>query len=460
MPRRLFALVDCADFYVSCERVFDPGLARRPVAVLSNNDGCVIARCEEVKAAGVPMGAPYFTCRRDLDAIGARIFSSNYTLYADMSRRVMETLHTITPDVEVYSIDEAFLVLPGPEAGADVGRERARLDALARSIRARVLQWTGVPVRVALAETKTLAKAGVALAKRLEREGAEPALCFWAHPARGAFLSALSVREVWGISSRWGRRLEGIGAPDVAAFVALPDPVIRKTLSVVGLRTAYELRGVPCLGLEHDPPVRQSLIRSRSFRQPVTDHSTVTEAVANHAARAGEKLRREGLVAGRIAALVTTKGVGEGPHRTGWVDLPLPSPSNRTPDLIRTARESAALGFRARDLYGYVYRYRKAGVVCTDLRPARPIQSQMFVPERTFDPEWAGKQDRLHAAVDGLNRRFGRRTVAFAAQGVPSRLAATEGAGGPEAAPAWGMARDHTHRPYTTSWDDLPVAKA
>lgn len=458
MPRRLFALVDCANFYVSCERVFDPRLEGRPVAVLSNNDGCVIARSEEVKAAGVPMGAPYFKCRRLLDALGARIFSSNYTLYADMSRRVMETLHTITPDVEVYSVDEAYLVLPGPEADADPEAERARLDAVARSIRARVLQWTGIPTRVALAETKTLAKAGVAFARRVERDRAEPAICFWGHPSREAFLDGLSVREVWGISRRWGRRLEGLGAPTASAFAALPDPVIRKTLSVVGLRTAYELRGVPCLGLEHDPPVRHSLIRSRSFRQALTDLDAISEAVATHAARAGEKLRREGLVAGRIAALVTTKGVGEGPHRTGWVDLPLDTPSNRTPDLIRTAKQSAALGFRARDLHGYVYRYRKAGVVCTDLRPADPVQSQMFVSERTFDPVWTGEQDRLLAAVDRLNRRFGRRTVAFAAQGVPRRLAAMDG--DPEAVPDWGMARDHDHHPYTTRWESLPVAKA
>ena len=457
MPRRLFALVDCANFYASCERVFDPSLEGRPVAVLSNNDGCVIARSEEVKAAGIPMGAPYFKYKRELQAIGARIFSSNYTLYADMSRRVMETLHTVTPDVEVYSVDEAFLVLPGPEADSEA--ERARLDALARSIRERVFRWTGIPVRVALAETKTLAKAGVSLAKRLEREGAPPALCYWGHPARAAHLDGLSVRKVWGISSRWGRRLEALGANTASGFAALPDPVIRKTLSVVGLRTAYELRGVSCLGLEHDPPVRKSLIRSRSFRAPLTDLDAITEAVATHAARAGEKLRREGLVAGRIAALVTTKGTGEGPHRTGWVDLPLDVPTNRTPDLIRAAKRSAALGFVDRDLYGYVYRYRKAGVVCTDLQPARPVQTQAFAPERVFDPAWAEGQDRLFEAVDRLNRRFGRRTVSFGAQGAPRRLAAMESEGGPEA-PAWGMARAFAHRPYTTRWDDLPVVRA
>lgn len=460
MPRRLFALVDCANFYASCERVFDPALEGKPVAVLSNNDGCVIARSEEVKAAGVPMGAPYFKCKRELGAIGARIFSSNYSLYADMSRRVMETLHTVTPDVEVYSVDEAFLVVPGPETGACPEAERARLDAFARSVRDRVWRWTGIPTRVALAETKTLAKAGVALAKRLERDGGVPALCFWGHPAREAFLARLSVRDVWGISRRWGRRLEGLGAATVADFVALPDPVIRKTLSVVGLRTAYELRGVSCLGLDHDPPVRQSLIRSRSFRQPITDLATISEAVATHAARAGEKLRREGLVAGRIAALVTTKGVGEGPHRTGWLELPLATPTNRTPHLIRAAKSSAAQSFEPCDFYGHPYRYRKAGVVCTDLRPARPVQTQAFVPARAFDPAWTGEQDRLHEAVDRLNRRFGRRTVAFAAQGAPKRLAALESEGDAETAPAWGMARDHTHHAYTTRWDKLPVVRA
>ena len=193
MPR-LFALVDCASFYVSCERLFDPALARRPVVVLSNNDGCVIARSEEAKALGVPMGAPFFQWRRKLEAAGVAVFSSNYVLYADLSRRVMETLETLAPEVEPYSIDEAFLVVNV--------EDRAAGEAFARRVYERVLRWTGIPVRVALAETKTLAKAGCELAKAEERRGDAPALCFWRHPAREAFLGGLAVEEVWGIGRR------------------------------------------------------------------------------------------------------------------------------------------------------------------------------------------------------------------------------------------------------------------
>src|SRR5690606_34043430 len=180
-PRRLFALVDCSAFYCSCERAFDPALEKRPVAVLSNNDGCVIAATAEVKAVGVRTGEPYFKCKDKLEALGAAVYSSNYTLYADVSRRVMETLLTFTDDVEVYSIDEAFLALPVRD-GADPEEERARFEALAAQIHERVLRWTGIPVRVSVAETKTLAKAASVLAKERMRAGEPPCVVFWGAP--------------------------------------------------------------------------------------------------------------------------------------------------------------------------------------------------------------------------------------------------------------------------------------
>ena len=205
-PRRLFCLVDCSNFYVSCERLFRPDLADVPIAVLSNNDGCVVARSEEVKALGVAMGAPFFKVREKLEASGVEVFSSNYELYADLSRRVMDCLHTFSPDVEVYSIDEAFLSLstPRPE-----DREHDRLAALVHEIRTRVWRWTGIPVRVSIAETKTLTKVGSEYAKVLAKRGHEPCVSLYgmSDDERDLILRATAIRDVWGVGSSYGRKL-------------------------------------------------------------------------------------------------------------------------------------------------------------------------------------------------------------------------------------------------------------
>ncbi|MEM6328238.1 MAG: Y-family DNA polymerase, partial [Bacteroidota bacterium] len=308
-PRRLIGLVDCSAFYCSCERVFDPRLEAVPVAVLSNNDGCVIARSQEIKDVGIKMGAPFFKCRSDLREIGAAVFSSNYTLYGDMSRRVMETLHSFTPDVAQYSIDEAFLSIPTPPGSPEAVRER--VEALAREIRARVLQWTGIPVRVSFAETKTLAKAASEYAKVLLARGEDPCVCLFGHPNREDWLAEMYVGDVWGVGRRWATRLATLGGSTAATLAGLPDTLIRSHFNIVLLRTVHELRGHSCLPLDDAPLVRQTLVKSRSFGEPVSDLTSLSQAVSTHAARAAEKLRREGLIAGRISAFITTKGFGK-----------------------------------------------------------------------------------------------------------------------------------------------------
>ena len=334
-PRRLVGLVDCSAFYCSCERAFDPGLVGVPVAVLSNNDGCVIARTAEVKALGVKMGEPFFKCRRRLAEAGVVVKSSNYELYADVSRRVMTCLESFTPDVETYSIDEAFVTVPVPR-GTD-GEARERIERLASEIRRRVLQWTGVPVRVSFAETKTLAKAASEWARGRLAEGGEPVVCFWGHPEREAFLDALPVEDVWGIARKWGQRLRDLGGPTAARFAALPDRLVRRHLNVVALRTAYELRGVPCITTDGPVGGRRTLVRSRSFGRPVMEVRELKEAVATHAARAAEKLRREGLACRAVGAFVTTRHFGDGPHRSGSQAVSLGQATNRTSDLVRAA---------------------------------------------------------------------------------------------------------------------------
>ncbi|PAP77078.1 Y-family DNA polymerase [Rubrivirga marina] len=453
--RRLVALVDCSAFYVSCERVFDPSLDGLPVAVLSNNDGCVIARSQEVKDAGVRMGEPFFKCRRELADMGARVYSSNYTLYGDMSRRVMDTLLSVSPHVVPYSIDEAFVHLPTGGRTGDALREH--MEATAREIRRRVLRWTGVPVRVSVAETKTLAKAASEYARTLLKAGGEPVVCLWGHPDREAFLASLDVGDVWGVGRRWGQRLRDLGFSTAAKLAGAPDAVIRSRFNVVLLRTVHELRGTACVRDGDGPVERKTMVRSRSFGEPVEDVDVVRQAVATHAARAAEKLRREGLVAGRVGAFCTTKGFGQGPHRTGWVERDLTVASARTPDLIRAAMLALGEAFVAADAQGRTYRYRKAGVILNELRPVGTEQGALFgADERT--PEWTAAQGRLMDAVDACNRRFGRRAVAFAAMGPLSALRkARDGAAG---APQWEMRRERMSPRYTTRWGEIAAVRA
>ena len=453
-PRRLFALVDCSAFYCSCERVFDPSLVGVPVAVLSNNDGCVIARSQEVKDLGVPMGAPFFEHRRQLEAAGVRVFSSNYCLYGDVSRRVTATLETFTPDVEVYSIDEAFLSVPTPNGSP--GEVCAEMERRAREVRARVLRWTGIPVRVSWAETKTLAKAASEWARARLAAGDEPCVCLWGHPGRAGWLARMPVSDVWGVGRRWASKLGALGVTTAAGLAALPGGVVRQRFNVVLARTAAELRGVPCLPLEDAPVARQTLVKSRSFGEPVSEAGPLSQAVATHAARAAEKLRAEGLVAGRIAAFVTTKGFGAGPHRSGGADEALVEATADTTALVAAARRCLGRAYAARDGRGRSYRYRKAGVTLLEIRPAGTEQRGLF--SAGGGPTGADRAGRaaLMAALDAANRRFGKRAVVVASQGCPSTLSRARASSG---APAWETRRERMSPRYTTRWDELPTVR-
>ena len=439
---RLVALVDCSAFYCACERLFRPDLEGRPIVVLSNNDGCVIARNDQAKVLGVVMGAPYFTVRRRLERDGVAVFSSNYALYADLSRRVMTVLERFSPEVEVHSIDEAFLTVSA-RAGADgtpAPGERDRLAALAAGVRAEVLAVTGIPVRVSLAETRTLAKAASEYARA---HGGS--VCFWGHPDRPAFLDALPVGEVWGIGPRWAARLQAEDVRTARQFADLDDARLRQRYTVVGLRTAWELRGVPCVRPGDGSP-RRSLVRSRSFGRRTTALGPISEAVATHAARAAEKLRAEGLRAGALQVYVTTGQHGPGPHRHGALAAPFAHPTASTFEIVAAARRLLAACHRPADAAGRPYRYLKAGVVLTELAPEGACQADLFAPR-------AAEHPALLAAVDRVNARFGRHAVAVAAQGSPRTLAQMEAGGGP----AWAMRRDLMSPRYTTSWDALPL---
>jgi len=423
----VIALIDCQAFYVSCERVFDPALRGRPTVVLSNNDGCIIARSAAAKAAGVPMGAPVFKWRDELEAMDAAVLSSNYALYADLSRRVTAVLETMCIDLERYSIDECFVTLPA--------LDRDALRALGERIRRRVRDWVGIPVRVAIGPTKSLAKIADEKAKADKRAGDGTGVYVCPpEPDLDVLLYRTDVGDVWGIGPSYEETLREHGVTTAADFRALPDPWIRSTMTVVGLRLARELRGQRCLDLDLVGPDRQSLIRSRSFGTPVEAKAELRQALAKHAQRAAEKLREEDLVARGIGAFITTKTHGPPPHYANEAQATLDEHTAAAPPFVRSSRCLLDVLYRAGPAY------RKAGVMLYAIRPRRPHQGSLFGRPVQDD-------EALMQAVDEINGTMGRGTIGVAAAGLPGDR-------------DWTMTRDNTSQHYTTRWDELPVARA
>ncbi|HTW53386.1 MAG TPA: Y-family DNA polymerase [Stellaceae bacterium] len=415
----LIALVDCNNFYVSCERVFQPELRGKPVVVLSNNDGCVIARSNEAKALGIAMGAPWHLHRKQFEAAGVIVRSSNYTLYGDMSSRVMSVLSTFTPDLEIYSIDEAFLGLSG------LG---LRLESHARALRAAVLRWTGIPVSVGIAPTKTLAKVANHAAKKDQKHGGVVLLLDEA--AQDDALSKIELTDLWGVAGRLAARLRAIGI-DAPLDLKRGDPrLIRERLGVVTARLALELRGVRCLDLERVTPDRKSIMASRSFGRPVTALTELREAVASYTARAAEKLRRQHLATASLMVFIETNRFkpDDAQHYAAW-PVRLPVATSDSARLIGAALAGLAAIWRDG------CRYKKAGVVLLDLHPAGAVQ------EGLFDKRDDARRVMLMRTVDRLNLRFGRDTVSFAAAGRRQR--------------PWKLQRELLSSCYTTAWDGL-----
>ncbi|WP_169979838.1 Y-family DNA polymerase [Tautonia rosea] len=419
----MFALVDCNNFYASCERVFNPTLRARPVVVLSNNDGCIIARSQEAKDLGLKMGQPYFEARPLITKHGVAVFSSNYALYGDMSRRVMETLERFSPGVEAYSIDEAFLDLTHVPAG--------RLIEHGRELRETVARWTGIPVGVGIAPTKTLAKIANHRAKRDPEAAGVAAL-----PDRAAWqpvLETFPIEDVWGIGRRWAAMLSKHEITTAAGFAAMPDLWIKRRTSVIGLRTAWELRGEPCLELEMAPPARKCLMVSRSFGKKLEALEPIAEALTAHVARAGEKLRAEGLVARHLMVLLqTSRHADPGRRYSATAQASLMYATSTTPALLREAIPALERIYRPGFLYA------KCGVMLTELTPASSAQPSLFEGGDTPDDK------AVMEVVDGLNRRMGKGTIAFGGSGLAGR--------------PWHLSARMRSPRFTTRIEEVPVA--
>ena len=419
----MIALVDCNNFYCSCERLFQPLLANRPLVVLSNNDGCIVARSNEVKALGIAMGTPEFKVRSLIRKHRIAVHSSNYTLYGDMSHRVMRTLERFSPDVEVYSIDEAFVYLDGIAAD---------LAAYGRRLRRTVLQHTGIPVSVGIAATKTLAKVANKLAKANgENDGV--------FQLAGREETDLALRDfpagdVWGVGPRYERMLKRHGVTTAMALRDADPQWVRRKMTVTGLQTVLELRGQRCFAAEMQPPPNQQIVRSRSFGRPVEALEDLEQAIAMHASRGAEKLRRQKRAAGVMGVfLVTNRFRTDQPQYSNSVSLKLAIPSDATDTLIACALTGL------RRIYRRGYAYKKAGVMLMDLTSAVGAAPCLF-------PELQQPQSSpLDATLDVANRRYGARTLQYAALGFKH---------------PWAMQREHCSPRYTTCWSELPVAKA
>lgn len=423
--RSTIALVDCNNFYVSCERVFDPSLAQRPVVVLSNNDGCVIARSEEAKQLGIRMGTSFFECRACIRGHGVRVFSSNYALYGDMSARVMETLRQFSPRMEVYSIDEAFL--------DSVRTAREKPEDWAQQVRSRVLRCTGIPVSIGIGPSKTLAKIAAQIAKkRPDRTG----VCDMDGEDSERMLDAVPVEDVWGIGRRYAAMLRRSTIATARDLKHADDGWVRRHMTIQGLRTVMELRGIDCLGMDDIPAPARGILSSRSFGHPVEDPQQLREALAEYISIAAAKLRGRGLRASSMQVFISTGRYGPGPHDSSAATVRLPTSSDCTPDLIRHGQ--AALD----RLYRRGLRYRKTGVLLTGLTSVRERQLDLF----SDSPDVDERRQRFMGALDAINARWGRGTVSFAVPSCTGR--------------AWRMRRSFMSGRYTTCWRELAVVKA
>ncbi len=420
------ALIDCNNFYVSCERLFDPSLRGIPVIVLSNNDGCAVARSEEAKALGIRMGAPVFKIRDLMQRHGVKALSSNYTLYGDLSRRVVDVLHGYSPRLDVYSIDETFIDLSG---------FGDRMEAHAARMRRAVGIETGIPTCVGIAPTKTLAKLANFAAKKNPIFGG---VCNLMHPeVRDYVMRRIPIGEIWGVGPATEARLTAQGITNAAELRDMALPLARQIGTVVLERLVAELRGIACLDFEDVPPQRKGMAVTRSAGTPMTAFDVLAQAVTAHATRAAEKLRGHGLVAGTITVFFhTSPHKPERPQHSASRSVRLRPMSNHTFDLVDAAVGAARRAWKG-DPAGNGCAYTKAGVILDDLVAEVERPELLFPPDRPRDA-------RLMDALDAINDRFGKKTVVLGREGFES---------------GW-VTRAALRSPrYTTRISDLPTVR-
>lgn len=410
------ALVDCNNFYASCERIFNPKLEGKPVVVLSNNDGCIVARSNEAKALGIPMGAPYFKWKELCDQNGVFVYSSNYELYGDISHRVMLSLAAYCPDLEIYSIDEAFLPLD------DISQ--TTLFDFAIEMKASIKQCVGMPVSIGIASTKTLAKIANHIAKKKTDFGV---FNFDDHQDKSSILAGIVVRDIWGIGRRLSDDLNSLGIM-TAHDLAEADPKrMRIYFGVTVEKIIRELQGISCIPLDEHPHARKQIISSRSFGRPILQLDELEEAISSYTAIACLKLREQKSVAAALSVFLRTSPFStKGPFYENNLSYELPVPSADTRVFIKYARQCL------QKLYKPGYRYAKTGIILSGLSSDSIAQGDMFTPPV--------ENDHLMETLDLINKKYGKRTVTMCAEGTVK---------------SWQIKCDKRSPRYTTRWSEI-----
>ncbi len=417
---RKIALIDCNSFYVSCERLFNPKIRKKPVVVLSNNDGCIISRSNEAKALGIKMGEPYFKEKEVIIKNDVQVFSSNYSLYGDISRRVMRTLKRFNSDIEVYSIDEAFLDLSNFSDN--------EIENVGHEIRSIVLKWTGIPTSIGIAKTKTLSKVANHIAKKKQSgvvsligiENVDP------------ILEKVEINDVWGVGKQLTKFYHQNGVYNAKQLKNKSNTWIKKSSNVLSSRTAMELKGIPCIDLETKSSKRKSCVVSRSFGQKVEKYQELKEAIVGYALNASEKIRSESLVAKSITVFVRTSPFQ---NRYGFYSnsktIDLPMTTNNSIEIVKAALNALEAIFKNG------YRYQKAGIMLSHL-------SESTNSKNLFSSERDEKINSLMKSIDNTNYRYGRSTLSLASAGVHKR---------------WSSRRQHYSKIDTANFYSLPTIK-
>ena len=410
------ALVDCNSFYVSCERLFNPKIQKKAVVVLSNNDGCVISRSREAKDLGIKMGEPYFKVKELLKKNKVEVYSSNYALYGDISRRVMKVLKTFSPKVEIYSIDEAFIDLSFiDEKGVeDYGRE----------IRSRVLKWTGIPTSVGIASTKTLSKVANHIAKK------EKAGVIYLNTNIDERLKKFPIEDVWGVGKQLSKFYHKNNISNAYDLKNVSNTWVKKGTNVLGAKTAMELRGIPCIDLQIDQEKRKNCCVSRSFGRKVKDLNELEESVITHCLNAAEKIRADDQIAKTITVFIRTSPFDKNRRyysNSKTIDLAIPT--SNSIELIKNAVKALT------DIYKYGYAYQKAGIILSGLKDANQNDQNLLTPLLE------NKSKKLMKAIDYTNTKYGRYAISIAQAGLSK---------------GWKMRREHSSKIDTASFDSLP----
>jgi len=418
---RKLALVDCNSFYVSCERLFNPKIRKKPVVVLSNNDGCIISRSNEAKALGIKMGEPYFKAKDIIVKNKVEVFSSNYSLYGDLSRRVMRTLKRFNSEIEVYSIDEAFLDLSNfPDQD---------VEKIGKEIRETVLQWTGIPTSIGIAKTKTLSKIANHIAKK-KQSGVTNLIGI---NNLDPILEKVEINDVWGVGRQLTKFYQKNGVYNAKQLKNKSNTWIKKSSNVLGSRTAMELRGIPCINLETTQTKRKSCVVSRSFGKRIEKFQELKEAVANYCLNASEKIRSESLVAKAITVFVRTSPFQRNfGYYSNAKTIDFPIATNNSIEVVKTAISILETIFKNG------YQYQKAGVMLMGLRNDDG-RKNLFSSEKDV------KIDNLMRSIDNTNYRYGRSTLSLASAGVQKK---------------WNMKREYSSKIDTADFYSLPKIKA